>query len=182
MDRDFEIIVIDGQRLFGNRKLLPVGPLREPISKLERSDLLIINTPRQSALDYIKNLVSVNEHLSLSSMELETNPIETVSQNSIVNLNPLAGKVHGVAGIGNPDRFFTTLESLGFTIIRHVFDDHYHYKANDLEFGDDLPVIMTEKDAIKCSNFESEKLYFLPISAQLDEHFFATIDQFLQIN
>jgi tetraacyldisaccharide 4'-kinase len=180
MERDFEIIVIDGQRLFGNEKLLPVGPLREPITRLKYSDLFVLNSPNTESITYVQNLLGFGNR-QLVSLELKGEPIKTVGQKTMMNMLPIGERVHAVAAIGNPERFFSSLENLGFTIIRHIFKDHYVYKESDFEFDDDLSIIMTEKDAIKCADFENENLYFLPVSAHLDDSFFVSIDSFLNI-
>jgi tetraacyldisaccharide 4'-kinase len=76
--------------------------------------------------------------------------------------------VHGVAGIGNPERFFGDLRALGMEVIPHPLPDHAVPRADDLQFGDDLPVLMTEKDAVKCGSLAAPGLYFLEVSAELD--------------
>jgi tetraacyldisaccharide 4'-kinase len=76
-------------------------------------------------------------------------------------------RLHGVAGIGNPARFFRELRSFGIEVIEHAFADHHPLVASDLDFGDDLPVLMTEKDAVKCRGFADARLWYVPVSAHL---------------
>jgi tetraacyldisaccharide 4'-kinase len=80
--------------------------------------------------------------------------------------------VHGVAGIGNPDRFFRSLRELGFEVIEHHFDDHHWFKISELMFGDSLPIIMTEKDAVKCRLLNPELIHqdfwYLKVEAMLE--------------
>ena len=84
-------------------------------------------------------------------------------------------RVHAVAAIGNPQRFFTALRSHGIDLIEHAFADHHRYFANDLAFADDLPILMTEKDAVKCRYFVQPNLWFVPIRAELPETFFDAV-------
>ena len=85
-------------------------------------------------------------------------------------------RIHAVAGIGHPPRFFASLRALGFDPIEHAFGDHHAFQPDDLQFGDDLPVVMTEKDAVKCAAFCPDKSWMLPVDAQLSDDFFATLD------
>jgi len=79
--------------------------------------------------------------------------------------------VHGVAGIGHPPRFFASLQALGFDVTPHPFADHYRYQEADLQFADQRPVVMTEKDAVKCPELKNDKVWVLDVSAQPDETF-----------
>ncbi|MGB1092097.1 MAG: tetraacyldisaccharide 4'-kinase [Oceanobacter sp.] len=145
MARAAEIVVIDGERRLGNRWMLPVGPMREPASRLDQADLVITN-----GKDFI---------LQPSS------PINA-STGKVVDLLEFEGqKVHGVAGIGHPERFFSALEKLGMEVIRHPFPDHHPYQKSDLDFEDELPVFMTEKDWVKCQAFANENHWYLPVDA-----------------
>ena len=76
--------------------------------------------------------------------------------------------MHAVAGIGNPDRFFSHLKRLGLDIIEHPFADHHQFRAEDILFDDDLPVLMTEKDAVKCKRFATSRHWYLSVDAQPD--------------
>jgi len=88
------------------------------------------------------------------------------------NLTDFKGKtVHAVAGIGNPQRFFTMLSNFGINVIEHPFPDHYVFRSQNLSFNDELMVLMTEKDAVKCKEFVDEKYWYIQITAQLDEKF-----------
>ena len=80
-------------------------------------------------------------------------------------------KVHAITGIGNPYRFYSNLENHGLDIIRHGFPDHYNFKKSDLDFNDELAIIMTEKDAVKCKSFSAENHWHLPVTATINEHF-----------
>lgn len=149
LGRDFEIAVLDGQRRLGNGFCLPAGPLREPASQLKKVDAVVIN----------------GEALSGEiAMTLVPSPIVAVNNPMQKWNRPHNITVHAVAGIGNPERFFTTLRELGFTVIPHSFPDHHVYTKADIDFGSNSLVIMTEKDAVKCMPFAGEQHWYLPVS------------------
>ncbi len=159
--RQCEIVVIDGTRGFGNGRVLPAGPLREPISRLTTAELLVIN--------------GAPEHPSLPSavkakalqMTLQPGDVARVDgKGSLVSLGAFRDRpIHAVAGIGNPARFFRDLRSWGLEVIEHPFPDHHPFTPQDLSFADDLPVLMTEKDAVKCVTFSDPRLWFVPTAA-----------------
>lgn len=156
--RDVEVLVIDGERRFGNGALLPAGPLREPQTRAERCAARICNGGEPAAGEW--------------PMRLIAQPLRALRGTAAV---PQAGaRVHAVAGIAYPSRFFAALRALGFELIEHPFPDHHPFTAADLDFGDALPVLMTEKDAVKCMAFPSERCFFLPVRAELPG---ALIDQ-----
>lgn len=158
MYRELEIAVVDGVRRFGNGFCLPAGPLREPISRLNSVDMVVVN-----------GIASRNEF----SMKLKGLRIARIDKPHIAQ--PLKGfsgcQVHAVAGIGNPKRFFDQLRAAGIEVIEHPMPDHHPFKEQDIQFSDDLPVIMTEKDAVKCQGFVDERHWVLPVSAELDDVF-----------
>jgi tetraacyldisaccharide 4'-kinase len=158
LHRDIEIAVVDGDRQFGNGFCLPAGPLREPISRLKEVDMVVCNGKEGK-----------NQHM----MEYEAAKLILLADENVKKSHEqLAGKdIHAVAGIGNPERFFTLLRSLGYRVIKHPFPDHHTYVESDFNFNDDLPVIMTEKDAIKCKEFAKENYWYLPIAAKLGNTF-----------
>jgi len=158
LGRDIEIAIVDGARRFGNQHLLPAGPLRESISRLMEVDFIIAQQFAQVGEYEMsvkgESLISLNHpdnHISLISFKNK--------------------KVHAVAAIGNPQRFFTSLKDAGIEVVEHVFPDHYLYQKSDFEFDDALPIVMTEKDAVKCSNFAMENAWYLPVTAKLDPLF-----------
>ena len=159
--RDIEIVVVDGLRLFGNRYCLPAGPLREPIIRLRTVDFVIINGGN-NASQYVMTLNPGNV----------INVADGAVQKSLDNFK--GETVHAVAGIGHPERFFDYLSDSGLIVEPHYFIDHHHFKAIDLHFDDDHPIIMTEKDAIKCRAFATDNMWYIPIRAtvnnDLDQH------------
>lgn len=153
LERDIEIVVIDGIRRFGNRLLLPAGPLREPIRRLERADFRVVNGGTALRREFPLRMDPV-EWRSVHD-EAEVRPLEALA----------SGRVHAVAGIGHPDRFFRQLRQLGLDVIEHRFPDHHGYQASDVSFRDELPVIMTEKDAVKCRRLDIDNAWYLRIEA-----------------
>ena len=155
--RDCEVVVVDGERGFGNGYLLPAGPLRESVSRLASVDAVVSNGGA--------------EHPAFFEMTLEAAEARPVclELDPGVRRDDGRGQVHAVAGIGNPQRFFRTLRQQGFDVIEHPFADHHAFTADDLRFGDDLPVLMTEKDAVKCRSFADARLWYVPVAAQFSE-------------
>ncbi|HBD7071627.1 TPA: tetraacyldisaccharide 4'-kinase [Legionella pneumophila] len=155
MGRSIEIVVIDGMRKLGNGFCLPAGPLREPDSRLKQVDFVIVN---QGAAE------------GTYSMELIPKNIVRLSTQEEVSNDLFTSEVAAVAGIGNPQRFYSTLSQLGIKFNPYSYPDHHQFKPHDLN-DIDLPVIMTEKDAVKCYSFSSDKLYYLPVEAKLNDSF-----------
>ncbi|MCF6323723.1 MAG: tetraacyldisaccharide 4'-kinase [Gammaproteobacteria bacterium] len=151
MGRDIEIVILDGLRRFGNGQMLPAGPLREPVSRLKRVDLCIVNGEPHLSGEYRMTLVQSSLY-NLQAAETRE------------SLSLFKGKrVHAVAGIGNPERFFNLLRDAEINVIPHPFPDHHVYCADDLDFEDDAAVVMTEKDAVKCASFEKQNRWVLSI-------------------
>lgn len=161
--RDIEICVIDGVRRFGNGRLLPAGPLREPRARLREIDYLVCNGGAPEAGEIAMRL----------DMRHVVNLRDATQARA---LDDFTGKrVHAVAGIGNPSRFFDTLRAHGVDVIEHPFPDHHAFVASDLAFGDDLPLLMTEKDAVKCRAFARDNWWSVPVAAELPRDFLDTI-------
>jgi len=158
MKRDVEIAVIDAKRRFGNGHYLPAGPLREREQRLEQCDFIVTNGEP----------VHAGENLM------------KVSGSTVINLDTLAKKtlngfksIQVYTGIGNPQRFIDTLQDYGLGIINQItFPDHHHFTAEDFKTQSaDLPIIMTEKDAVKCMELDLENCWYLPIDAELEKSF-----------
>ncbi len=171
--RDVEIVVMDGQRLFGNGALLPAGPLRETRSRLDTVDAVVINGARRH--DFTTRAPQFGMTLRGQTWISLSDASRTVA------LDHFRGQTcHAVAGIGNPGRFFEYLETLGITVIPHVFPDHHVYVPEQLRFDPPAPVLMTEKDGIKCQRFELRSGWMLPVTAVLDPALVALVDKTLQ--
>jgi tetraacyldisaccharide 4'-kinase len=158
LGRDVEIAVLDGIRRHGNGRCLPAGPLREPVSRLASVDMVVANGGGIGAEFHMR--VRAGEARNLAEAAL-TRPLATFKP----------GPVHAVCGIGSPERFFATLERAGLELIQHPFPDHHGFRAADISFDDQLPVLMTEKDAVKCQRFADARHWRVPVRAELPEAF-----------
>lgn len=160
--RDVEIEVIDGARRYGNARLLPAGPMREPPERGAECDFRVVNGGETGFGEWPMRLHSDQSQPLLGG-----------------RARPLAGfagqRVHAVAGIGNPERFFAMLRGHGIAVVPHAFPDHHAYRAEDFAFGSDLPVLMTEKDAVKCAAFATERYFRVPTDAELPEAFWIAL-------
>src|SRR5690606_20568690 len=152
LQRDIECVVIDGARGFGNGHCLPVGPLREPQQRLDSVDAVLVNTS-STLTDTSSTLTDTSSTPALRepyyAFWLRPRAFVALGDGrEVVATQWPQRRLHAVAGIGNPARFFETLRSLGVDVIEHAFPDHHAFTATDLQFADNLPVIMTEKDAV----------------------------------
>jgi tetraacyldisaccharide 4'-kinase len=157
--RDLEVLVVDGERRFGNGRLLPAGPLREDVERARRVDFTVVNggSPRDG--EYLMRVSGQR------AMSLDGAP-------RAIALQTLAGRtVHAVAGIGRPERFFAMLEAQGIVVHRHPFPDHHDFDGSEFAFDDDLPVLVTEKDAVKCARFADPRMLVVPVEAELPPAF-----------
>ncbi len=165
--RDIEIAVLDGVRAVGNGHCLPAGPLREPVARLSQVDFVVVNgkrLPQFAQLEQYEMALVVQMCRQLSHAETRT-------------LDDFAGKtVHAVAGIGHPQRFFDTLCAHGIDVIPHVFEDHHIYREKDIQFQDGLPILLTEKDAVKCEALPCQNVWVVPVSAVVPEGFLAQVE------
>lgn len=168
MARDIEIAVVDASRGFGNECFLPQGPLREKPERLKHVDYLICNGSGDLTLPAKSITMELKSRYLYNLKTGEKRSMEKMEEDNAGNKPQ---KVHALAGIGNPTRFFTSLCGCGFDIITHIFKDHHAFTKNDINFDDDLEVVMTEKDAIKCTDFADEKHWYLKVAATLEEGF-----------
>lgn len=174
--RDFELVVIDGARGLGNGRLLPAGPLREPAQRVASVDAVVINgEPKAGLLAQLAGLGAPSP-LIMRMVPSALEPVRGPDGRQVGagaawwgrRLEDLRGmRVHAVAGIGNPERFFALLRAHGLQIIPHAFADHHPFSARDLDLPGTLPILMTEKDAVRCAAFANERLGFVPVTAQL---------------
>ena len=165
LGRDIEIAVVDGKRGLGNGHCLPAGPLREPPQRLASVDFIISN----GALCREIPELDTSQYM----MQLEPQTFVSIDRSTEAPLSIFDGKpVNAVAGIGNPQRFFDTLDGCSqATIIEHRFPDHHHYSESDLNFADNKPVVMTEKDAVKMAEIALPDAWYLNVSARLPDAF-----------
>jgi len=154
--RAVEIAVVDGARKFGNGWRLPAGPLRESVARLRTVDFIVTHGAAEAA--------EFAMQLELGSVY---NLRDAANVSDITSFR--GGVVHAIAGIGHPARFFQQLRAAGVQLIEHPFPDHHVYTASDFNFGDDLPVLMTEKDAVKCRAFAGAHYWAVTAQARVDE-------------
>ncbi len=167
--RDLEIVVVDGQRLFSNGFCLPAGPLREPVNRLREVAHVVVNG---KAVEDLPQLIGA------SAMSLEPR--------SLVNLisgekRPFGGApfnmgntVQAVSALGNPQRFYDLLERLPYQVQTFSFPDHHNFSAVDFEqqgIDEHQPVVMTEKDAVKCRKFAKNNFWYLSVEVNLESQF-----------
>ncbi|MBK5103863.1 MAG: tetraacyldisaccharide 4'-kinase [Burkholderiales bacterium] len=159
LKRDIEIAVED-ERGAGNGLLLPAGPLREPVSR--QVDAWVVNS------------APPGNHKPAYRMDLRGDNFRRVAapRDSAPAAAFAHKKLHAVAGIGNPKRFFDHLAGLGLATVNHAFPDHHAYGAGELDFGECDALLMTEKDAVKCEAFARQHWYALQVEAQLAPAFF----------
>jgi tetraacyldisaccharide 4'-kinase len=176
--RDLQLAVVDAARGLGNGYLLPAGPLREPPARLAQFDAVVLNGERAADVAAGASATATATAAAAAAavaglppdavfeMRLLGERLWPLGGGAPVALRSLAGRrVHAVAGIGHPQRFFGQLAAAGLQVIAHPFPDHHRYRAEELQFGDDLPLLMTEKDAVKCRSFAAPNRWFLPVAA-----------------
>lgn len=156
--RDIEIAVIDGERRLGNGYCLPAGPLRESKSRLRAVDMVVVNGEQPNDGEFAMQLVGA---VAVNLATSEQRPLS-----AFVGI-----ACHALAGIGNPERFFKSLVSAGIACDTHAFPDHHPYSKQDISFLDDKPVLMTEKDAVKCKVFANHQHWYVPVQAVLADDF-----------
>ena len=172
--RDREVVVIDGRRGVGNRRLLPAGPLREPVSRLAQADLRVVSWRDGSArpLTPVPATIQVWAQLSQAT---------ALVGGEVRALDAFKGsRVHAVAGIGHPQQFFAGLQQLGIEVEPHALPDHARLTIADISFPDTLPVLMTEKDAVKCRAIADERHWAVRMDVRVSEQDAAAVRAMLE--
>ncbi|MHB8167830.1 MAG: tetraacyldisaccharide 4'-kinase [Sulfuricella sp.] len=173
LGRDLEIVVVDGERKFGNGLLLPAGPLREGVSRLRSVDAVVVNggslRPEFSLHNEFEMRLEGGMFYNLRHPELRARAADFGGK-----------KLHAVAGIGNPQRFFAHLRRLGLAFEEHAFPDHCVFRPQDLDYDDADALLMTEKDAVKCAGFADGRYWALAVEAILPPAFGQTVLQKLR--
>ena len=161
LQRRVELVVFDG-RGAGNGHLLPAGPLREPLSRLTQATAVVWNSAPGQRFE--------SAALPQFPMRLEADSFYALhdTQQRCAAADLRGKRLHAIAGIGDPSRFFGTLQTLGLDFVAHAFPDHHAYVAADLDFGADAVLLMTEKDAVKCLGLSRHETWVLPVAAQLE--------------
>ena len=174
LQRDIEICVIDGARGFGNGALLPAGPLREPASRLNAVDAVVVN---RDHTDSIAGARCFSASTPAFDMTLTNELFVHLKTQRCIELRAalatFAGiRIHALAGIGHPQRFFSHLARLGLKLTTtQPFPDHHNYRASDLAGADAGIILMTEKDAVKCRSFADERFWYMRVDAVLPDDF-----------
>lgn len=163
--RDLELVLIDAVRGLGNGRCLPAGPLREPQARLQSVDAVLFNGASADSAEGFGFTLQPTALVNVASGERW--PLDVFAPGQAV---------HAVAGIGNPQRFFRTLEALNWRPIAHAFADHAIYSAAALDFSPSLPLLMTEKDAVKCRAFAQPDWWYLAVDARPSPAFSAWLD------
>ena len=154
LGRALEIVVVDGIRGLGNGMCLPVGPLREFSSRLAKVDAVIVNGKDWECEGAFRVQPVAQSLYQVSGVIKKT--LEEFRET----------QVHAVAGIGNPKRFFNILKDAGIDVLPHPLPDHANLSKEDIEFDDSRPVLITEKDAVKCQHFAHSNVWCLPIKME----------------
>ena len=163
--RDLELVLIDAARGLGNGRCLPAGPLREPAGRLASVDACLYNGAGSDPAAGYGFTLRPSAVINLRTGERR--PLDCW---------PAGQPLHAVAGIGNPQRFFATVEALGWQPIAHPFADHAAYTAGELQFSPPLPLLMTEKDAVKCRAFAPDDCWYLAVDAEPSPRFIVWFD------
>jgi tetraacyldisaccharide 4'-kinase len=165
LSRALELIIVDGKRLFGNGLLLPAGPLREGVWRLNTADLVIYNGqyPRQINAD--------NQAIAMNLTAMEICHLQSNKRLSLTDFVKNNARVNAIAAIGSPARFFATLESNDFIISEsRGYVDHHAFSLSDFDdFDESIPLVMTEKDAVKCQSFCKDNWWYLPVNASFTQ-------------
>jgi len=162
--RDLDVVVVD-EKILGNCWLLPAGPLREPVSRLRQADLVLLHGPVSDGLRRTLGAVAT------APMRLVGEDFESLHdpQRRCASDAFLGKRVHAVAGIGRPERFFEQLRAMGLDVVPHPFPDHHPFTASDFAFPADEPILLTAKDAVKCAPFAPDDTWVFPVSADIPE-------------
>jgi len=186
MGRALELIVIDGTAGIGNGFLLPAGPLRETAVRLQSAGLIAVQTgAAEHATVHNSDLIQRlgNSTVPLGHFHLQLDCLRQLGTEDVMPLSALnTAQVHAVAGIGRPQRFFKALRSAGLHVIEHPMPDHHAFAEQQLQFDDDLPVLVTTKDAVKLAELSlgNVSVYEVIVSPVLDNLLLSEIDNALR--
>ena len=162
LQRSLEVVVFDG-RGAGNGRLLPAGPLREPVQRLREADAVVWNGSREHRIEELAAaLPQVSMRLAGQRFVAVAGEARTCGADSL-----RGRRLYAIAGIGDPRRFFAQLRALDLDFEEHPFPDHHRYRAADLSFAADGVLLMTEKDAVKCAGLVPGEAWALPVEAVL---------------
>ena len=166
LERDIELVVIDGERKLGNRLLMPFGPLREPVSRMKQVDGIIINNNNSTLKaenSFAMNLIS-SQLICLNDKE-KTFKVADFIKHCFDEETKQQCQINAIAAIGNPQRFFNHLTRSGFEISPHAFIDHHKFTTADFMDMEGI-ILMTEKDAVKCKDFATDNMWYLKVDCR----------------
>ena len=163
--RNYEILLIDSNRRFGNRFLLPSGPLREPISRIKSCDMIVQNQFNSSAI----NRAYINSNCNFVR--------NTITKKSKKLSDFYDKEIHLVIGVANIDGILATLKENNIKFILHRYDDHFSYSGNECSFADDKPVFLTMKDYVKLKSSDNEKIWVMQHSIKPNDYFIKKLDK-----
>src|SRR5690606_18215654 len=170
--RDIEIVYVTAKLRNCNVLLLPAGPLREPVARAAICDFRVVNLGQASDAGAETSTSGFGEW----AMRLRIDSARPLKGGRNRSLQSFSGqRVHAVAGIAHPQRFFQMLRARGIGVVPHAFADHHRYQPADLSFGSELPVLMTEKDAVKCQSLATDWHYAVPLQAELPAAFWVAL-------
>lgn len=173
MYRDIEICVVDGKYMFGNYLCFPAGPLREPVDRLKNIDFIVINGESSKT----RNFSAPTFNMSMTPKNLVNLTNGEIKSFTGAPFN-IGHTVQAVCAIGNPDSFYSMLEQLPYPVSRFAFPDHYPFSPLDFDseqISDHQPIVMTEKDAVKCTQFANKNFWFLELKVEMPELFFSEL-------
>ena len=171
LERNVEIAVVDAARGLGNGWLLPAGPLREPATRLDEVDAVVMRVAEGGRAPPLRPRAFA---MTLVAGDF----VRVGNERATAPASAFAGDgIHAVAGIGDPARFFAQLSAIGIRAVPHPFPDHHRFKAADLEFAGARAILMTEKDAVKCEAFADERCWYLPVRARVDDALVSLIEE-----
>ena len=172
LPRSMEICVVDGKLGWGNGRLLPAGPMRESRQRLKECDYVVINESESESADSPWR-TSIDDDVNAVAMHFAPQLLHALDGHETWRPAQYAGcRVNAVAGIGHPGRFFHVLQRAGMHVIEHPFPDHHAYSREDFAaFEPGLPIIMTEKDAVKCRGMKLPNAWYLSVDAALPAAF-----------
>jgi len=186
MFRDVELAVVDGQRMLGNRWLLPAGPLREPPGRLSMVDIVAVQKANNAASNLDKTTPPLIAHSTnwpvTGHFYLEIEALKNLADQHVIALETLNGRqVHAIAGVGNPERYFSSLSAAGLDVHGHAMPDHHRYTIEDIAFDDQLPILITSKDAVKIRTLDVDLkgIYEVCVVANFDSDLDQAIDKML---
>lgn len=167
--RDLEIVVVDGQRLFSNGFCMPAGPLRESMARLKEVQHIVVNGEPARDIPQLANasLMRLEPRTLVNLVSGEKRPFAGAPFN-------MGNKLQAVSALGNPQRFYTLLERLPYQLETFSFPDHHNFTADDFELqgiDEHQPVVMTEKDAVKCRQFAKNNFWYLSVEVNLESQF-----------